>query len=34
MIADGTRRARAVAERTMDEVRDAMGLKSTAEVTR
>jgi tryptophanyl-tRNA synthetase len=34
VIADGTRRARAVAERTMDEVRDAMGLKSTAEVTR
>jgi tryptophanyl-tRNA synthetase len=32
VIADGTRRARAVAERTMDEVRAAMGLKSTAEV--
>jgi tryptophanyl-tRNA synthetase len=34
VIADGTRRARHLAERTMDEVRDAMGLKSTAEVTR
>jgi len=32
VIAEGTRRARAVAERTMDEVRAAMGLKSTAEV--
>jgi len=32
VIADGTRRARAVAEATMDEVRSAMGLKSTAEV--
>jgi len=34
VIADGNRRARAVAERTMDEVRAAMGLKSTAEVKR
>ena len=34
VIADGNRRARAVAERTMDEVRAAMGLKSTAEVAR
>ena len=33
VIADGNRRARAVAERTMDEVRAAMGLKSTAEVS-
>src|SRR5262249_45237702 len=33
VIADGNRRARAVAEQTMDEVRAAMGLKSTAEVT-
>jgi tryptophanyl-tRNA synthetase len=32
VISDGTRRARAVAEATMDEVRSAMGLKSTAEV--
>jgi tryptophanyl-tRNA synthetase len=32
VIADGNRRARDVAERTMDEVRAAMGLKSTAEV--
>ena len=32
VIADGSRRARAVAEHTMDEVRAAMGLKSTAEV--
>jgi tryptophanyl-tRNA synthetase len=34
VIADGNRRARAVAEKTMDDVRAAMGLKSTAEVTR
>ncbi|MBI1797888.1 MAG: tryptophan--tRNA ligase [Candidatus Eisenbacteria bacterium] len=34
VIADGNRRARAVAERTMDEVRGAMGLASTAEVPR
>jgi tryptophanyl-tRNA synthetase len=34
VIADGNRRARAVAEHTMDEVRAAMGLKSTAEVAR
>ena len=34
VIADGNRRARAVAERTMDEVRAAMGLGSAAEVTR
>jgi tryptophanyl-tRNA synthetase len=34
VIADGNRRARAIAERTMDDVRAAMGLKSTAEVAR
>jgi tryptophanyl-tRNA synthetase len=34
VISDGTRRARAVAEATMDEVRSAMGLRSVAEVTR
>ena len=34
VIADGNRRARAVAERTMDEVRAAMGLRSTVEVPR
>jgi tryptophanyl-tRNA synthetase len=34
VIADGNRRARAVAERTMDDVRAAMGLGSTAEVSR
>ena len=33
VVADGNRRARAVAERTMDDVRAAMGLRSTAEVT-
>jgi len=34
VIADGNRRAREVAEATMDEVRSAMGLEPTAEVTR
>ncbi|HKQ57283.1 MAG TPA: tryptophan--tRNA ligase [Candidatus Eisenbacteria bacterium] len=34
VIADGNRKARAIAERTMDEVREAMGLGSAAEVTR
>jgi tryptophanyl-tRNA synthetase len=34
VIADGNRRARAMAERTMDEVRSAMGLGSAAEVAR
>jgi tryptophanyl-tRNA synthetase len=34
VIADGNRRARAVAERTMDEVRAAMGLGFAAEVTK
>jgi tryptophanyl-tRNA synthetase len=34
LIADGNRRARAVAEATMEEVRAAMGLRSTAEVRR
>jgi tryptophanyl-tRNA synthetase len=34
VISDGNRRARAVAERTMDDVRAAMGLRSTAEVSR
>lgn len=34
VLADGNRRARAVAERTMDEVRSAMGLKSPVEVKR
>ena len=34
VIADGNRRARAVAEKTMDQVRAAMGLRSTAEVPR
>jgi tryptophanyl-tRNA synthetase len=34
VIADGNRRARAVAESTMDDVRSAMGLKPHAEVTR
>jgi tryptophanyl-tRNA synthetase len=34
VIADGNRRARAVAERTMDQVRAAMGLRSTVEMPR
>ena len=34
VIADGNRRARAVAEATMDDVRSAMGLKPHAEVSR
>ena len=34
VIADGNRRARSLAERTMDDVRAAMGLKPTAEVPR
>jgi tryptophanyl-tRNA synthetase len=34
VIADGNRRARAIAERTMDEVRAVMGLRSTVEVPR
>ncbi|HYM81415.1 MAG TPA: tryptophan--tRNA ligase [Candidatus Limnocylindria bacterium] len=34
VIAEGNRRARAVAEATMDEVRSAMGLQSGAEVAR
>jgi tryptophanyl-tRNA synthetase len=34
VIADGNRRARAVAEKTMDQVRAAMGLRPTAEVRR
>jgi len=32
IIADGNRRARAVAEETMDQVRSAMGLKSSVTV--
>src|SRR4029077_13826104 len=34
VIAEGNRRARAVAEKTMDQVRSAMRLRSTAEVPR
>ncbi len=34
VIAEGNRRAREVAERTMDDVRAAMGLRSTAEIPR